>query len=65
MHWQPDGHGSKGNGDIAFLAVRVEGDMVGMPHDAFFGKVVGVMHSFTRYDGSSFESYDEIPVVFY
>ena len=39
--------------------------MVGMPHDAFSGKVMYVMHSFPRYDASSFEAYDEIPVVLY
>ena len=56
------GHRAKRYGHIAFLAVRVECDMVGMPHAALAGEVVDIVHSSPRQEAAPFQPHDEITV---
>ena len=58
---KPYGHRAERYRHVAFPAVRVERDMVRVPHRASAGKVVHLVHPTPRQHAASLQPYDEVP----
>ena len=61
VHRQSHGHRPELDLDVAFLAVRVELDVVLVPHDALAGKPVDLVHAFPCEDAAARHADDEVP----
>ena len=61
QHRQSHGHRPELDLDVAFLAVRVELDVVLVPHDALAGKPVDLVHAFPCEDAAARHADDEVP----
>lgn len=61
MHRQPHGQCAERDLHVAFLAVRVELDVVVVSHDALAGKPVDLAKSFPREDAAARHPHDEVP----